>query len=63
VLEPPAVIDCSDADATTQSSGKSSEQEEVLSQFKVQCLLNIVPNTGFDDKKIGLLLHTKVVFD
>ena len=57
-----------DADASTQSSGDSpvADEEDInqpISQFKVQCELDIKPNVGDDQAKVALLLNLRMTFD
>jgi len=49
-----------EVDAVTQSSGKAVEEDE--SAFFVQCELDLKPNTGFNDAKVGLRVHCRMVF-
>ena len=51
ILQNTTVTDWSDADASTDKSNTNSEQDDInspISQFQVQCELDIKPNTGFD---------------
>ena len=65
ILEAPVAIPCSEADVSTTSSGgtNGSNEDEPISAFLVQCALDIKPNTGMTETKIGLLAHLRLTFD
>jgi len=56
-----------EADASTESSGEAGEAgediDQPISQFKVQCELDIKPNIGGDHAKVALLLNLRITFD
>lgn len=66
VLQKPTPCEVLEPDASTSSSGELAEEKDEnapISSFMVQMELDIKPNTGFDDAKVGLLVHCRLLFD
>ena len=59
VLQQPTPCEVVEPDASTSSSGELGEEKDehmAIGNFMVQIQLDIKPNTGFDEAKIGLLV-------
>lgn len=59
ILQAPTPCEVAEPDASTSSSGELAEEKDenvAISNFMVQIELDIKPNTGFDEAKIGLLV-------
>jgi hypothetical protein len=66
VLQQPTPCEVVEPDASTSSSGELGEEKEenvAIGNFMVQIELDIKPNTGFDEAKIGLLVQCRIQFD
>ena len=64
VLKKAEEITCSEADVSTTGSAASQEDNDAsLSQFLVQIELDLKPNTGMDNAKVGLLAQVRMIFD
>ena len=51
-------------DVSTSDSGKNQEDDhDPISQFRAELELDIKPNTGGEDEKVGLLLGVRLTFD
>lgn len=49
-----------DHKSTNDDSGEKEEEDDHL---RIQCDIDIKPNIGIDDQKIGLALHVRFFFD
>lgn len=59
VLQKPTPCEVGEPDVSTSSSGELGEEKDeniAISNFMAQIELDIKPNTGFDEAKIGLLI-------
>ena len=63
VLKKAEEIACSEADVSTSGSGSQDDIDSPLSQFMVQIELDLKPNTGMDNAKVGLLAQVRMIFD
>ena len=53
-------VDAQDHKSTNDDSGEKEEEDD---HFRVQCDINIKPNIGEDEQKIGLAVHVSFLFD
>lgn len=59
ILQKPTPCEVVEPDVSTSSSGELGEEKDenvAISNFMVQIELDIKPNTGFDEAKVGLLI-------
>ena len=61
-MESPKVVACKEADTSTSGSS-GVEEDEPISAFLVETILNIKPNTGMNEGKVGILAHLSLQFD
>ena len=62
VVKKPHLIEVEADASTNESNGLAQEDDEVISQFLVQCELDVKPSVGIDLAKIGLLVQVRITF-
>jgi hypothetical protein len=63
ILKKAEEVTCSEVDVSTSGSGSQDDIDSPLSQFMVQIELDLKPNTGMDNAKVGLLAQVRMIFD
>ena len=62
ILQKPAIVD--DTDTSTSGSGNQPEDDTApISPFKASLEVDVKPNIGGDNEKIGVLVGVRLTFD
>ncbi len=63
IIAAASAIDEQEEDASTSGSGNAEEADHLSSGFKCAMELDVKPNIGADDEKVGLLIQVRLTFD